>query len=515
MSNNGSHSLQLSPPCETHKNRRGTRFSNISHLRLIFRWPLLRNYYITSIACSSSTINMFSLTLAQIGNWPFQLTIASGFITVFWVLLKLWRRTRERQIRIIPASYNGIHVHQWSLIECLTHNATCCMCKSLIVDAMLCDSCGICLDFSCYQKALKSNYLKPSFGEKSLLLNYESLNQCKKVSIAADEQDKLDWMHHWIHGNVPDNSVCFVCKGFCEQDYCDGGDSLKSSGDQLEHDHTLYHYRCCWCQRTIHENCFIETSQYPEFSDTPCDFGLYRRYIIPPFCVVHKFVWSSSVRQGRKAKILELVSDFSHQQPNWSPLFIIANRKSGNNDGGSILSTFLPILNTLQVVDLSNGSLELSLQICKMLPSNVMCRILVAGGDGTVGWVLDTIIRMKIEPAPVVAILPLGTGNDLARVLGWSELFQFSNLDRDQIIDSIYKSVPINLDRWSVSIRSTGYYRRSYNLLVESLHIPKSIMPPGNRNLFMYNYLSVGVDALVALNFHETRKSKLYNFLFA
>ena len=50
-------------------------------------------------------------------------------------------------------------------------------------------------------------------------------------------------------------------------------------------------------------------------------------------------------------------------------------------------------------------------------------RILAAGGDGTVAWILKTVRELQLEPAPAVAVMPLGTGNDLSLSFGWGNTF--------------------------------------------------------------------------------------------
>ena len=81
-------------------------------------------------------------------------------------------------------------------------------------------------------------------------------------------------------------------------------------------------------------------------------------------------------------------------------------------------------------------------------------RVLVCGGDGTVGWVLNAIDKQNFVSPPPMAILPAGTGNDLARVLSWGG--GLGSVERQgglcTLLNHIENAAVTILDRWKVSI---------------------------------------------------------------
>ncbi|CAL1293811.1 unnamed protein product [Larinioides sclopetarius] len=353
-------------------------------------------------------------------------------------IVMLWKIFKSVQKYELPAR-DISKGHRWCPIDSFSNTAYCSICSTLIIDGYFCDSCGVCADYSCYKKADKTV-------------------QCKALS-----SDDCSMRHHWVKGNITGLCSCDVCEADC--------------GTEAG----LSDFHCCWCQRVVHKNCLNNMSE-------TCDFGRFRSFIVPPFCVTLKKVGL----KGRRHLVVDEVK-LPPYRP-WSPLIVIGNRKSGNNEGENVLRAFRCYLNPAQVIDLHEVKPEKALQWCKLITDQV-CRILVAGGDGTVGWVLNAIDNLNIEPLPQICILPLGTGNDLSRILGWGHCYS-GELEVRKILDQISSASITRLDRWKIKITPTR-------------HLPIRHPP---KDYFMNNYASVGVDALVALNFHKTRESKFYLF---
>ena len=130
-------------------------------------------------------------------------------------------------------------------------------------------------------------------------------------------------------------------------------------------------------------------------------------------------------------------------------------------------------------------------------------RVLACGGDGTAGWVLSILDQIGISPAPPVGVLPLGTGNDLARALGWGGGYTDEPISK--ILSCMGEAEPVMLDRWELQVEKNEEVAQNSNADEcgggGHHHPSRDTLPLSVVN----NYFSFGVDAQIALDFHEAR----------
>ncbi|RVW25268.1 Diacylglycerol kinase 3 [Vitis vinifera] len=124
------------------------------------------------------------------------------------------------------------------------------------------------------------------------------------------------------------------------------------------------------------------------------------------------------------------------------PIIVFINSRSGGRHGPELKERLQELMSREQVFDLSAVKPHEFIQyglgcLEKLAEQGDQCakevrekmRIVVAGGDGTVGWVLGSLgelDKQNREPVPPVGIIPLGTGNDLSRSFGWGGSFPFA-----------------------------------------------------------------------------------------
>ncbi|KTF89985.1 hypothetical protein cypCar_00006075 [Cyprinus carpio] len=289
---------------------------------------------------------------------------------------------------------------------------------------------------------------------------------------------------------------------------------------------------CTCCKYTVHGRCanknpapctrtYVkskkETGRHDECATQEpfeCDCGPFRDHILPPWAIYPII----KERQNSVKNGCAFVSDDSDHNttpdgqvlqinpiPNTHPLLVFVNPKSGGKQGERILRKFQYLLNPRQVYNLSNGGPGPGLCFFRDLPDY---RILVCGGDGTVGWILDAIDKANLPMRPPVAVLPLGTGNDLARCLRWGG--GYDGMDLGRILKDIEGSSVVQMDRWSIQVTLEDSQERGDPVPYEIIN----------------NYFSIGVDASIAHRFHTMRekhpqkfnsrmKNKLWYFEFA
>ncbi|XP_063093149.1 diacylglycerol kinase delta isoform X8 [Cavia porcellus] len=249
-------------------------------------------------------------------------------------------------------------------------------------------------------------------------------NNCKWTTLASigkdiiEDEDGIAMPHQWLEGNLPVSAKCTVCEKTC-------GSVLR-----------LQDWRCLWCKAMVHTSC-------KESLMTKCPLGLCKVSVIPPTAlnsIDSDGFWKATCPPSCT-----------------SPLLVFVNSKSGDNQGVKFLRRFKQLLNPAQVFDLMNGGPHLGLRLFQKFDT---FRILVCGGDGSVGWVLSEIDSLNLHKQCQLGVLPLGTGNDLARVLGWGAACD-DDTQLPQILAKLERASTKMLDRWSVMAYETKLPRQT------------------------------------------------------
>lgn len=201
---------------------------------------------------------------------------------------------------------------------------------------------------------------------------------------------------------------------------------------------------------------------------------------------------------------------------NCHPILVFINTKSGPQVGTILRDQFSLLMNPLQVVILPRHDPMPALRAFANVPN---LRLAIVGGDGTIGWIIACVEDLKEEfesngrdwKPPAIAVMPVGTGNDLARCLGWGSGYSaWKSKGISNALNEISYAEIRNIDRWRLQFEE--HCRRNDSLVDKALHMisPRRSHPipvPDFQLKFMNNYLGVGVDAKVALEFHGIRES--------
>ncbi|XP_047676021.1 diacylglycerol kinase zeta isoform X2 [Tachysurus fulvidraco] len=359
----------------------------------------------------------------------------------------------------------------------------------------------------CYAKTLQKSVARKKCAACKIVVHTICIEQLEKINFrckpsfresgSRNIREPTIVRHHWVHRRRQE--------GKCKQ--CGKGFQQKFAFHSKE----IVAISCSWCKQAYHNKVTCFMLQQIEES---CSLGAHAAVIVPPTWIIRVRRPQSSLKSSKKKKRTSFKRKSSKkgaEESRWKPfivrpipsqlmkpLLVFVNPKSGGNQGAKIIQSFMWYLNPRQVFDLSQGGPKEGLEMYRKVPN---LRILACGGDGTVGWILSTLDQLQLNPQPAVAVLPLGTGNDLARTLNWGG--GYTDEPVCKILSHVEDGNIVQLDRW--------------NLVVE----PNTEAGPEEKDeqvtdklpLDVFNnYFSLGFDAHVTLEFHESREANPEKF---
>ncbi|XP_030265465.1 diacylglycerol kinase zeta isoform X3 [Sparus aurata] len=366
-----------------------------------------------------------------------------------------------------------------------------------------CAACKIVAHTLCIEQLEKFPSSRAILLDDTLPLNDPNFRinfRCKpsfRESNSRNIREPIVVRHHWVHRRRQE--------GKCKQ--CGKGFQQKFAFHSKE----IVAISCSWCKQAYHNkvSCFM-LQQIEE----ACPIGAHAALIVPPTWIIRVRRHQSSMKSSKKKKRTSFKRKSSKKgaeegrqwkpfiirpipSPLMKPLLVFVNPKSGGNQGNKILQSFMWYLNPRQVFDLSQGGPKEGLELYRKVHN---LRILTCGGDGTVGWILSCLDELVLNPQPPVAVLPLGTGNDLARTLNWGGGYTDEPLSK--ILSHVEDGTVVQLDRWNLQVEpNLGAGAEPDEQQTDKLPLD-----------VFNNYFSLGFDAHVTLEFHESREANPEKF---
>ncbi|KAJ1395868.1 NAD kinase/diacylglycerol kinase-like domain superfamily [Sesbania bispinosa] len=215
------------------------------------------------------------------------------------------------------------------------------------------------------------------------------------------------------------------------------------------------------------------------------------------------------------------------------PVLVFVNSKSGGQLGGDLLKTYRALLSEKQVFDLGEEApdkvlsrIYATLENLKLQGDQLAIRtmerlrLIVAGGDGTAGWLLGVVCDLKLSHPPPIATVPLGTGNNLPFAFGWGK--KNPGTDEQSVVsflDQVMKAKEMKIDNWHILMRMRAPKQGSCDPIAplelpHSLHAFHRVSAADELSMEgchtfrggFWNYFSMGMDAQVSYAFHSERK---------
>ncbi|XP_042186747.1 diacylglycerol kinase zeta isoform X6 [Oncorhynchus tshawytscha] len=366
-------------------------------------------------------------------------------------------------------------------------------------DSLLIEDPAFRINFRCkpsFRESGSRNIREPVLQRQGALKCLRRMANCMATPFLSQSQPTVV-RHHWVHRRRQD--------GKCRQ--CGKGFQQKFAFHSKE----IVAISCSWCKQAYHNKVSCFMLQQIEES---CSLGAHASVIVPPTWILRVRRPQTSLKASKKKKRTSFKRKSSKkgvEEARWKPfivrpipsqlmkpLLVFVNPKSGGNQGAKIIQSFMWYLNPRQVFDLSLGGPKDGLEMYRKVHN---LRILACGGDGTVGWILSALDQLQLNPQPAVAILPLGTGNDLARTLNWGG--GYTDEPVSKILSHVEDGNVVQLDRWNLIVEANQDAVAEERDEQQTDKLPLDVFN---------NYFSLGFDAHVTLEFHESREANPEKF---